>query len=152
MSRKQPRSRWRAVLDASLGERGVPTHCSLALDFQETYPSLRRPQVKNETISFTDSTTDERMTWKTPRRVRDWIQRFDDGEDPAPMPLILLKDDAEVRDASRKQSPSHTKPSAVATRGAEPPTNVPLMPVVIAAPRSHKRLGRVRRNVKPLLG
>lgn len=99
---KNPRTRWRAVLDSSLGERGLPTRCALAQDLQDTYPELRFVRVTDRVISFTDSRTDERMSFTTPHVVRVWLDAFDDNKAPDTDHLILLKKDAKIKGSERR--------------------------------------------------
>lgn len=110
-TRMNPRTRWRVVLDSSIGERELPTRCAISQDLQDTYPSIRYPHVNDKTIAFTDSETDQRFFWKTPPAIREWLHAFDGHQDPAPVALVLLKSKAHrVKDKSRNDGPPKRGP------------------------------------------
>lgn len=117
MAKTQLRTRWRFVLDADYGERKVPHKCALVHDLQDTYPTLQRPHITDKVITFTYPATGERLTWKTPKHIANWITRWDNGENPAPIPVILYRRDAkietlDVRRAKKGSSPTGQRKAA----------------------------------------
>jgi hypothetical protein len=103
MTRKIIKQRWRFVLDAEIGNRGIPTHCALAEDMKDTYPELiNRPHITDRSIAFTDAVTDERLSWKPSISVRKWLDQFDKGGSPDPLAIILKRADAVTRTTDRK--------------------------------------------------
>jgi len=114
-------NKWSFVLDPDVGERGIPTRCAFTVDIRDRYPHLKVPHVDKKTIAFTDRHFDERLVWRTPEAVKDWIDAYDNEQAPPPHAVILLRAKAKVLGSERHAT-------ADATPTVDPKTAGPAAP------------------------
>jgi len=73
----------------AFAERGNSSHCMTAMAIEQQCPWASRVAVDIQTIRFTDTRTNLRCVYLTPRIVQEKIVDFDDGLNVKPFPFRL---------------------------------------------------------------
>lgn len=93
------------VLNSVRGDNNAG-RCAIANALKRQYPNLTYPAVGYETIGYSDPATGERYTFKTPRRIREFLRDFDAGTPVSRLhlPTLTLNEQkaTEVRPMNRR--------------------------------------------------
>jgi hypothetical protein len=101
----------------SIAQRGVKTRCAIAWAIMVQVPAARHIKVDRDTIAWLDVDRQERLTFRTPKPAREFIEQWDRGEEVKPFSFTLTDSALIERRPPRTQTararvqrPTTTKP------------------------------------------